>query len=201
MAKLAAIFALLLVAAGSLAFSLRPRHPPLDRDLHTLVGQRLAAETVARLGRRGSAVLIVPVADFDMPLVKAQVRAFERSLPGDFKIVARETIRLEEIGPLDGLLTADRYFQYAAKYKGTGGLVSFVGLGSFSNQDVNRFGPGLPSIYAVSANAPVEKKLFEKGIVAMAIQPRRWTGALTAQAGLPEATNDFERAFMVASGS
>lgn len=151
--------------------AVRPHRPPLDLDLHSQVGRTLAVETVRRVGPGGSVVIVKPEAPFDMPLVACQLRAFKKELGGQVTVDAEETIRLDLMGPLDGLLTPAIYFDLAQKYASAKALVSFVGLGEFREEDLARLGSGRPPIFVVSPNVRVPKKLLARHLVGLAIVP------------------------------
>jgi hypothetical protein len=152
----------------------RPVRPALDRDLHALVGRVLAEETAKRLGENKSVVVLLPEASFDMPLVDSQFRAFKSALSKTrgLRIAATETVRLDRMGPLDGLLTPARYFELARKHASAAALISFVGLAAFSEDDLRELDRGMPSIHVISANAAVPQRLFDTSLVGLAIVPR-----------------------------
>lgn len=191
--KLAAAVVLVIIAIVAVVCAAKPSRPPLDRDLHSQVGRVLAEETAARLGGQGKVVVIVPEAAFDMPLVKSQYSAFEKHLPKGITIEAREMIRLEQMGSLDGLLTPERFFEYVGRHPATDAIVSFVGLGEFCDADIAKAG-GKPPLFTVTVNVPVPRALFKKRLVQMSIEPRR--GSSTAESGRP-GRESFDLAYVV----
>lgn len=174
--KLGAAVGLPVLALASVLWALKPARPLLDKELHGSVGRVLAEEASARLGGRGRLVVVVPEAPFDLPLVDAQYGAFRRNVAKGVQIVAEAPIRLEQMGPLDGLLTPDIYFGLAAKHPGVDAMVSFVGLGEFRDEDLAKVAGGMPPLYVVSVNVPVAEKLFAKGLVQLAVGRHRKPG-------------------------
>lgn len=193
--KWAALVAALAMALTVALRALRPVRPPLDEKLHEAVGRVLAEETARLLGGSSDLVLVVPEAPFDMPLVAAQLRSFQKALDRQrgMRVVARESIRLERMGPLDGLLTPDRYFELAQKHGGAGALVTFVGLGDFRDADLARVKPGMPPLYVLSPNLPVSDRLILKRLVGMAIVPQRAAGPAASARGRER----FDRSYAV----
>lgn len=175
--------------------ALRPDLPPLDENLHTLVGRVMAEETAAMLGEQADLVLLAPKAAFEMPLVEAQLRGFQKKLGAyrGMRIVAREYVQLDRVGPLDGLLTPALYFELAERHAGAGALVTFVGLGDFRDADLARVKPGMPPLYALSPNAGVPAKLVDRRLVGMAVVPRP---SATSAATTP-GREAFDRAYAV----
>ena len=188
--KLGGVLVLAVVAMVWAVRTTKSSRPRLDTERHATIGRVLAEETAKRLDWRRMVVVLVPEASFGMPMVKAQYDAFRKSLPKDISIVAKETVRLEQMGPLDGLLTPDLYFTVADKNPGVNALVSFVGLGEFTDGQLARRGAGSPSLYLVSANQSVPQHYFDKGLVKLAIVPRQ--SMPTGKTG-----SAFERAYQV----
>lgn len=170
-----AVLAAVAIAATVLAVrGARPKLPPLDRDLHEAMGRVLGEETARLLGHRGNIVVVAPEADFDMPLVASQLRGFRNAIArhAGIKVAAEETVRLEQMGPLDGLLTAQRYEALAERHGSDVAIVSFVGLGAFGDADLARWGASPPPLIVISLNADVPVKLYDRRVVRVAIVPR-----------------------------
>lgn len=204
LAKLLAVVCLLALAVGFGVSASRTKRPPLDMDLHEAVGSVLAREISNQFGGRGSIVIVLPDADFKMPLVQAEHKAFRHALAeaGGVEILAEEKVRLEQMGPLDGLLTADRYFSLLDKYPSVAAIVSFVGLGEFTDADLARVGKGLPGMYLIAVNGGVPQKYYDRHLVYAAIEPRRTPVDLPADAMAPtDAMGRFELAFELSDGS
>ena len=204
LAKLLAVVCLLALALGLGVSASRTKRPPLDMDLHEAVGSALAQEISKQFGGRGSIVVVLPEADFKMPLVQSEHKAFRHALAdaGGVKILAEEKIRLEQMGPLDGLLTPDHYFSLLDKYPSVAAIVSFVGLGEFTDADLARVSRGLPGLYLVAVNGGVPAKYYDRHLVYTAIEPRRTPVDLPADAAAPtDAMGRFELAFELSNGS
>jgi len=173
-AKLGMLAFVIVLAAVSMVRSTKSSLPPLDRDLHSALGRAMGTEVADRLGGPGTIVVVLPRASFEMPLVESQYRAFRKALSGrkGIKIVAEETIHLDRMGPLDGLLTPRIYNDLVTRHSSAGAIVSFVGLGEFSAADLKQVGDATPALCVISLNVTVPWEYLEARLVNVAIVPR-----------------------------
>jgi len=173
--KLGLVGGLLVMAAIFLFRTMGPSSlPPLDRDLHAHLGRVMANEVSSQLGGEGTVVVVLPEASFDMPLVDSQFHAFQKALngKGKLRIIDEEKIRLDRMGPLDGLLTPDLYQEFVEKHKQAGAIVSFVGLGNFNKAQTKKLVTDGPALFVISPNVAIPWPLIESQFVAGAIVPR-----------------------------
>ncbi len=170
--------------------------PALDLGVHAKIGQAMAMEVADQLAREGTIVLVRPKASFEMPPIETQLDAFRKAVGGfrKLKIVAEEEIVLEQMGPLDGMLTRERYESIAQKYQGVDAMVAFVGPGDFGPRPVRP--PNSPALFVVSMNYRLPWDLIESRFVAAAVMPR-W---LDQEADREQAPADsFERKYELAT--
>jgi hypothetical protein len=197
LAKVGTALALFLVAIGIAFKGCRSSSPAIESDLYASLGRVLAEETAARLAGDASVVLLVPDASFNMPPVKAMVAGFKRDLPRSVDIVAKERVFLERMGPLDGLLTPDRYTALAERYPDAGALVSFVGLGEFDDADLDRLKARPLPVHLISVNASVPPEYFDAGLVRLAVAPRIASPAGSGRALVRKPVASVTRSFEV----
>ena len=165
--------AVAVTAAGTFAVkATRPKRPALNHDLHADVGRILAEETSALLRGGGEVVIVVPEADFDMPLVESQADAFRKAAKAaGLHVKAEETVKLHQMGPLDGLLTPQVFANITGRHPGVAAVVSFVGVGGFADADLARVGHNTPALCVVSLNGAIPRKMYDRRLVRLAIEP------------------------------
>ncbi len=190
--KLAALLVVLALGVVGVIRGARPSRPPLDKSLHATVGRVFASEAASRLGQT-PVVIVKPEADFKMPLVEAQYRAFKETAKSrGVKIEAEEAIRLKDVGPLDGLLTASLYSDLCRKYPSAGAFVSFVGLGDFLDKEL---ADARTPIYVIAISAGLPKKYFDKKLVRLAIMRQ---GVVAPETLGVSGEDEFSKAYQVA---
>lgn len=161
---------------GALIFgarAMRDDRPALEIGLHDQVGRALAEATAAELDEGGMVVVILPEASFDMPLVHAQYRSFRKHLPDRVRVGATEHVRLDRMGPLDGLLTPEIYRTLVDRHSGAAAFVSFVGVGEFRRADLADLGGRVVPLHVISVNTPPPAEYFKMQLVRAAVAPRR----------------------------
>ncbi|MBU0679390.1 MAG: hypothetical protein KJ626_14920 [Verrucomicrobia bacterium] len=192
----AVLFVVAILFAGRCS---KPKLPPLNTSRHSDVGCAMAEETSRLLEGRGSVVAIVPKASFSMPLVDAQFKSFRKHLPKGITLEAVESIRLEEVGPLEGLLTPDIYLRVAGEHITADAIVSFVGLGVFSESDLARVEAEMPPLHVISVNVRVPLHLLEEGVIEAAVVPRGSMGVIGHRASVASVSESFNRLYEIIS--
>src|SRR5258708_1000815 len=100
--------------------------PKMDKDLQRAIGRNIAEETASLLPGGGTVVVVEPVcAQTRLRGVEAQVDSFSETLKrgGKVQVAGREKVPVPT-PRIEGLLTADLYFQLVGKYPRASAIVS-----------------------------------------------------------------------------
>ncbi len=142
--------------------------------VHQAVGQMMADETVQQVGRAGRIVLVTMDARH-APELKAQVRAFEKSLKLAGTVTIVDKVVLDpgdnpKYRPGSGL-SAKRFLKIVHKHTGVDAIVSFVGVPQLSDAELGQL-KAPPKVIAETHSPERLMNLFEKKILLAAVVPR-----------------------------
>ena len=150
-----------------------PDSPKLDEGLHEAIGRTLAEEVGKVAQNEGAVVVVVPVCQQTrLRAVEMQLAAFEKSLKSSSNVQILAQEKIQTLTPrVDGLLTAELYFQLKERYPNAKAIVSFAGVGYFRKEELDQYKDGSVPICAVSMSELVPQELFDNGLVRSAITP------------------------------
>ncbi len=170
---------LITLSLASLFITMRDRPPVMDVSLDLAIGEGMAEETAKFLGNRGQIVVIRRDSqDVKLPGMEAQMNAFQKTLSkkGGIKIVGVETLNMpvahsRSPSPLAPpmIFSAAMFSMIPEKYPNVSAIVSFVGVPFLTDEEIAGLGQNIPKVIVLTDMHPSLKKLFEEGVVQLAI--------------------------------
>jgi hypothetical protein len=137
-----------------------------------MIGQLAATETARLTSGKGGIVVVGPEDTHYDLTVEAQMKAFLQTLKQHrVSVLAVERIGLTTQQKVAGL-TPEMYFRLLSKYPGARAIVSFFGVGQFTEDDMRKASTRGSPLVSVSVSCFPPKKLFRAGLVRLAIGPR-----------------------------
>jgi hypothetical protein len=166
--------AVIVLASIWIFIMLRKPSTKLSFDKQEYIGQVAAKETARLMNGQGQIVIVTPdlARHYDL-LVEAQVKGFRRTVTRSrgVNLLATEQINLTPHQRANGL-SPELYFALLDKYPSADAIVSFIGVGPFTSDDLRDVPARKPVLVSVSLNAFPPHELFQAGVVQVAIGPR-----------------------------
>jgi hypothetical protein len=162
---------------GSFFSIYRSQRSALQTNLkpHEAVGEMMAHETATLLGSNAPKRIVVLALDIHDPGMKAQMRSFDRTIARSKNIRVFDKIMLkpdQKHRPVPGGgLSARRFVDVLIKYRDVDAIVSFAGLPNPEKEEINALAK-IPIVVAETTQPGKLTRLFDKGMVQVAIVPR-----------------------------
>lgn len=179
--------ALLLVLSGC------GRGGKIEPGPYSALGEVAAKATSSLLEGKGKVVLIVREPDRNASTalgLAAKVFKDVLKQTGGVQVTATETIKLTVALTLSGAepLTPEKFVELLSKHASADALISFAGVPRLTPEQIGQLPQARPKVVAVVAHNPPTKAMFARGVLHLAILPRR---ALDASARTPTTTQEW----------